>query len=63
MKSAISTGMTHPYHSAISDQLYVSYAMGKDVMAMNAMVGEKAPSMEDHMYLAFLEHFEGNLVV
>merc|ERR1712007_53105 len=41
---------------------YASYAMGKDVMAMKAVVGEEALSMEDHLYLSFLERFEGKFV-
>ncbi|KAL7568903.1 hypothetical protein ACA910_015550 [Epithemia clementina (nom. ined.)] len=55
MKSAIGKGMTHANHGAVSNQLYVSYAIGKDVMAMKAVVGEEALSMEDHLYLNFLE--------
>lgn len=43
----------------MSDQLYAAYAMGRDVMAMKAVVGEEALSMEDHLYLNFLEKFEG----
>ena len=56
MKSAISAGMTRSDHSTISNQLYASYAMDKDVMATKAVVGEDALSMED-TYPAFLEQF------
>jgi len=62
MKSAIGEGMTRDDHGAVSNQLYASYAMGKDVMAMKAVVGEEALSMEDHLYLSFLERFEGKFV-
>merc|ERR1712039_721020 len=62
MKSAIGEGMTRNDHGAVSNQLYACYAMGKDVMAMKAVVGEEALSMEDHLYLAFLERFEGKFV-
>jgi len=62
MKSAIGEGMTRSDHGAVSNQLYASYAMGKDVMAMKAVVGEEALSMEDHLYLSFLERFEGKFV-
>merc|ERR1719245_898821 len=62
MKSAIGEGMTRKDHSDVSNQLYACYAMGKDVMAMKAVVGEEALSMEDHLYLAFLERFEGKFV-
>jgi V-type H+-transporting ATPase subunit B len=33
-----------------------------DVMAMKAVVGEEALSMEDHLYLSFFERFEGKFV-
>lgn len=62
MKSAIGEGMTRDDHGSVSNQLYASYAMGKDVMAMKAVVGEEALSMEDHLYLSFLERFEGKFV-
>lgn len=62
MKSAIGEGLTRDDHDAVSNQLYASYAMGKDVMAMKAVVGEEALSMEDHLYLSFLERFEGKFV-
>ncbi|KAL7568900.1 hypothetical protein ACA910_015547 [Epithemia clementina (nom. ined.)] len=63
MKSAIGKGMTYADHSAVSNQLYALYAMGSDVMAMKAVVSEEALSMEDHLYLNFLERFEGKFVV
>lgn len=62
MKSAIGEGMTRDDHGSVSNQLYASYAMGKDVMAMKAVVGEEALSMEDHLYLSFLERFESKFV-
>merc|ERR1712083_84067 len=55
-------GMTRNDHGSVSNQLYACYAMGKDVMAMKAVVGEEALSMEDHLYLSFLERFEGKFV-
>mmetsp|Transcript_31551 Transcript_31551/g.67011 ORF Transcript_31551/g.67011 Transcript_31551/m.67011 type:complete len:218 (+) Transcript_31551:1-654(+) len=62
MKSAIGEGMTRSDHGSVSNQLYASYAMGKDVLAMKAVVGEEALSMEDHLYLSFLERFESKFV-
>ena len=62
MRSAIGEGMTRKDHSDVSNQLYASYAMGKDVMAMKAVVGEEALSMEDHLYLSFLERFESKFI-
>ena len=42
-------------HSEVSNQLYANYAIGKDVAAMKAVVGEEALSPEDLLYLEFLE--------
>jgi V-type H+-transporting ATPase subunit B len=62
MKSAIGEGMTRDDHSAVSNQLYASYATGKDVQAMKAVVGEEALSLEDHLYLKFTDNFEGKFI-
>ncbi|KAL7568890.1 hypothetical protein ACA910_015538 [Epithemia clementina (nom. ined.)] len=62
MKSAIGEGMACANHGAVSNQLYASYAMGKDVMAIKAVVSEEALYMEDHLYLNFLEQFKGKFV-
>jgi len=58
MKSAIGQGMTRKDHSAVSNQMYANYAIGKDVMAMKAVVGEEALTQEDLLYLEFLDKFE-----
>ena len=47
MKSAIGEGMTRKDHGDVSNQLYACYAIGKDVQAMKAVVGEEALSPED----------------
>lgn len=62
MKSAIGEGMTRKDHGEVSNQLYANYAIGKDVLAMKAVVGEEALSSEDLLYLEFLEKFEGQFV-
>merc|ERR1711935_1069485 len=62
MKSAIGVGMTRADHGDVSNQLYANYAIGKDVQAMKAVVGEEALSPEDHLYLEFLEKFESKFV-
>ena len=46
----------------MSNQLYANYAIGKDVQAMKAVVGEEALSSEDLLYLEFLDKFEGKFV-
>jgi len=62
MKSAIGDGMTRKDHSEVSNQLYANYAIGKDVAAMKAVVGEEALSEEDKLYLEFLDKFERKFV-
>ncbi|KAI6690837.1 hypothetical protein NL676_027665 [Syzygium grande] len=63
MKSAIGEGMTRRDHADVSNQLYANYAIGKDVQAMKAVVGEEALSSEDLLYLEFLEKFERKFVM
>eukprot|EP01121_Diplochlamys_sp_Union-15-3_P006192 TRINITY_DN166_c0_g1_i2.p1 TRINITY_DN166_c0_g1~~TRINITY_DN166_c0_g1_i2.p1 ORF type:complete len:514 (+),score=113.17 TRINITY_DN166_c0_g1_i2:34-1542(+) len=58
MKNAIGENMTRADHSAVSNQLYANYAVGKDVQAMKAVVGEEALTEEDLLYLEFVDKFE-----
>jgi len=62
MKNAIGEGMTREDHGAVSNQMYAAYAVGKDVMAMKAVVGEEALSREDLLYIEFLEKFENQFL-
>ncbi|KAF5304178.1 hypothetical protein FQR65_LT08072 [Abscondita terminalis] len=62
MKSAIGEGMTRKDHSDVSNQLYACYAIGKDVQAMKAVVGEEALTPDDLLYLEFLSKFEKNFI-
>jgi V-type H+-transporting ATPase subunit B len=62
MKNAIGEGMTRFDHNEVSNQMYAAYAIGKDVMAMKAVVGEEALSRDDLLYLEFLEKFEGQFL-
>lgn len=41
---------------------YACYAIGKDVQAMKAVVGEEALTPEDLLYLEFLTKFERNFI-
>ena len=54
--------MTREDHSDVSNQLYMCYAIGKDVQAMKAVVGEEALSSDDLLYLEFLTKFEKNFI-
>uniref|UniRef100_A0A3B3H6J0 Vacuolar proton pump subunit B n=1 Tax=Oryzias latipes TaxID=8090 RepID=A0A3B3H6J0_ORYLA len=62
MKSAIGEGMTRKDHADVSNQLYACYAIGKDVQAMKAVVGEEALTADDLLYLEFLSKFEKNFI-
>jgi len=62
MKSAIGDGMTRKDHGDVSNQLYANYAIGKDVQAMKAVVGEEALSQDELLYLEFLDKFEHKFV-
>ena len=54
--------MTREDHADVSNQLYMCYAIGKDVQAMKAVVGEEALSSDDLLYLEFLTKFEKNFI-
>merc|ERR1712216_883460 len=62
MKSAIGEGMTRGDHGEGSNQLYANYAIGKDTLAMKAVVGEEALSGKDLLYLEFLDKFERKFI-
>ncbi|KAM0685571.1 Vacuolar ATP synthase subunit B, partial [Conglomerata obtusa] len=62
MKSAIGEGMTRKDHGDVSNQLYAKYAIGKDAVAMKAVVGEESLSLEDKLSIEFLERFEKEFV-
>ena len=62
MKEAIGEGLTREDHNAVSNQLYSSYAIGKDKLAMKAVVGEDALSENDKLYIAFVDKFEGTFI-
>lgn len=62
MKSAIGENMTRKDHAEVSNQLYANYAVGKDVQAMKAVVGEEALTDEDLLYLEFVEKFEQKFI-
>jgi len=62
MKSAIGEGMTRDDHAAVSNQLFYSYAKGKDALAMKAVVGEEALDHEDLLFIQFVEKFENKFV-
>lgn len=50
--------LTREDHPSVSNQLYNFYAVGKDTLAMKAVVGEDALTPDDKNALLFLEKFE-----
>lgn len=62
MKSAIGKGMTREDHSSVSNQLYANYAIGKDILALKAVVGEDSLKPKDHLYLQFLDKYENEFL-
>jgi len=62
MKNAIGAKHTRLDHSEVSNQMYANYAIGRDVQAMKAVVGEEALSPEDFLQLEFLDKFEHKFV-
>jgi V-type H+-transporting ATPase subunit B len=62
MKSAIGEKYTREDHSDVSNQLYAFYAIGKDTLALKAVIGEEALTETDHLYLEFLNKFESEFL-
>lgn len=62
MKSAIGESMTRDDHCDVSSQLYAKYAIGKDALAMKAVVGEESLSAEDKLVIEFAENFEREFI-
>ena len=58
----IGKGMTREDHWEVSSQLYANYAIGKDTMAMKAVVGEEALTADDKRALEFLDKFEQTFI-
>ena len=54
--------MTRSDLNEVSNQMYAAYAIGKDVMAMKAVVVEESLSLEDLLFLAFLDKFEAQFL-
>jgi len=62
MNQGIGKGRTREDHRGLADQLYASYAQGKDVRALSAIVGEEALSATDKKMLRITDRFERNFV-
>ncbi len=62
MKAGIGEGRTAPWHRRWADQLYASYARGREARAMASIVGEGGLADEDRRALAFADRCERELI-
>jgi V/A-type H+/Na+-transporting ATPase subunit B len=62
MNNGIGEGRTEDWHREWSNQLYASYARGRDVRKLMAIVGEDALTAIDKNYLNFTIAFEQHMV-
>ncbi len=62
MNQGIGADHTREEHRGLADQLYSSYAKGKDARALSEIVGEEALSDVDKLYLKFGDNFENKYV-
>lgn len=62
MNAGIGKGRTREDHKAVSDQLYASYAEGRDLRGLVAIVGEDSLSDRDRKFLDFADLFEDRVV-
>jgi V/A-type H+-transporting ATPase subunit B len=62
MNAGIGAGKTRPEHREWSDQLYATYAAGREARSMLAILGESGLPPADRRALAFADAFERQLV-
>lgn len=62
MNQGIGADKTREDHSGVSSQLYASYAEGRDLRNLVAVVGEEALSERDKKFLKFADNFEKRFV-
>jgi len=62
MNLGIGAGKTREDHAGVSSQLYSSYAEGRDLRNLVAVVGEEALSERDKKFLGFAAEFEKKFV-
>jgi V/A-type H+-transporting ATPase subunit B len=62
MNQGIGKGKTREDHRSLADQLYSTYAQGKDARALTAIVGEEALSDLDRKFLKIANEFEKRFV-
>lgn len=62
MKDGIGAGYTRDDHSAVSNQLFASYARVQDARALASVIGEEELSPVDKKYMEFGKMFEKHFV-
>ncbi len=62
MNLGIGAGKTREDHRNVADQLYASYAYGRDLRRLVAIVGEEALTDLDREYLKFADAFEKKFI-
>ncbi|MDE1856644.1 MAG: V-type ATP synthase subunit B [Candidatus Micrarchaeota archaeon] len=62
MSHGIGKGRTREDHREVADQLYSSYARGKELRSLTEIVGDEALSAGDKKLLKFAEEFETKFV-
>jgi V/A-type H+/Na+-transporting ATPase subunit B len=62
MNQGIGPGQTREDHRGVADQLFASYAIGRDQRALSAIVGEESLSTTDRLYLKFADRYEQEFV-
>lgn len=62
MKDGIGEGYTRDDHSALSNQLFASYAKVQEAKALAGVIGEDELSQSDKMYLKFGKEFEDRFI-
>jgi len=62
MNAGIGEGRTRPEHRVVADQLYATYARGRELRRLVTVIGEAALSPGERRVLAFAERFEAQFV-
>ena len=62
MRNGIGKGKTREDHSDVADQLYGSYARGRQARDLARIVGEIGLSEEERLYLKFADEFETRFI-
>lgn len=62
MNLGIGAGKTREDHRNVADQLYASYAQGRDLRRLVSIIGEEGLSEADRKYLKFADDFENSYI-